>query len=77
MDKENFTTSDAIAFRKKFKATLVQVARWFHATPSEIEGYESGTAIPKIMIKRYQMFEHTGNETPEDFEEIGDFGKVD
>jgi transcriptional regulator with XRE-family HTH domain len=69
-----FRKEEAIAFRKEFDFTEEELASRFHVTAEEIKGYENGASIPALILKRYQMFKYTGNETPEDFNDIGDFG---
>lgn len=69
-----FGRDEAKDFRKKLGLTEEELAQKFHVTVNEIRGYEKGDSIPALILKRYQMFKHTGNETPEDFNDIGDFG---
>ncbi|OIQ22170.1 MAG: hypothetical protein BM557_02000 [Flavobacterium sp. MedPE-SWcel] len=72
-----FGKEEAIAFRKELKLTQEQLAKAFKITKEDIAGYERGEAIPMLILKRYQMYKRTGNEKPEDFTDIGDFGNID
>lgn len=69
-----FTKKEAKEFREELGFTEEELAKKFHVTANEIKGYENGESIPALILKRYQMFKNTGNETPEDFKDIGDFG---
>ncbi len=72
-----FFKNEARQFRESLSLTPEQLAKAFHVTAEEIRGYESGKAIPALILKRYQMFKHSEFNTPEDFLEIGDFGPID
>jgi DNA-binding transcriptional regulator YiaG len=69
-----FGKEEAKAFRESLGVTQEWLAKTFHITVDEIKGYENGESIPALILKKYQMLKHTGNETPEDFNDIGDFG---
>lgn len=62
-----FFKNEAKAFRESLKLSQSQLAKAFHVTAEDINGYENGKAIPPLILKRYQMFKHYGEQTPEDF----------